>query len=73
RHRSGFAMRFPRIVRMREDKTPEEIDTLGTVEALFEAQASGRILLATGSGGETERSGAVGELGEGAAAEAVTA
>ena len=73
RHRSGFAMRFPRIVRIRDDKTPEEIDTLGTAEALFEAQASGRILLATGAGGETERIAAVGELGEGAAAEAVTA
>ncbi|MGZ8475526.1 MAG: ATP-dependent DNA ligase [Candidatus Limnocylindria bacterium] len=73
RHRSGFAMRFPRIVRIREDKTPDETDTLTTAEALFEAQASGRILLATGSGGETERIAAVGELGEGAAAEAVTA
>ena len=64
RHRSGFAMRFPRIVRIRDDKTPAEIDTLATVEALFGAQASGRILLATGAGGETERIAAVGELGE---------
>jgi DNA ligase-1 len=60
RHRSGFAMRFPRIVRMRDDKTPAEIDTLATVEALFGEQASGRILLATGSGGETERIAATG-------------
>ena len=67
RHRSGFAMRFPRIVRMRDDKTPADIDTLETVEALFEAQASGRILLATGAGGETERIAAVGESGEGPA------
>ena len=42
RHRSGFAMRFPRIVRIRDDKTPAEIDTLATVEALFGEQASGR-------------------------------
>jgi len=55
RHRSGFAMRFPRIVRIRDDKTPAEIDTLATVEALFGEQASGRILLATGAAGETER------------------
>jgi DNA ligase-1 len=55
RHRSGFAMRFPRIVRMRDDKNPAEIDTMTTVEALFGEQATGRILLATGSGGETER------------------
>jgi DNA ligase-1 len=62
RHRSGFAMRFPRIVRIRDDKTPAEIDTLASVEALFTEQASGRILLATGSEGETERIAAVGEV-----------
>jgi DNA ligase-1 len=65
RHRSGFAMRFPRIVRIRDDKTPADIDTLGTVEALFADQASGRILLATGTGGETERIRATGEVPEG--------
>jgi DNA ligase-1 len=64
RHKSGFAMRFPRIVRIRDDKSPAEIDTLGTVEALFGEQASGRILLATGERGETERIAATGELGE---------
>ena len=53
-------MRFPRIVRIRDDKTPAEIDTLATVEALFTEQATGRILLATGSGGETERIAAIG-------------
>jgi DNA ligase-1 len=62
RHKSGFAMRFPRIVRLRDDKTPAEIDTLATVEKLFEAQATGRILLATGAGGETERIAATGEV-----------
>jgi len=61
RHRSGFAMRFPRIVRIRDDKSPAEIDTLPSVEALFSDQASGRILLATGAGGETERIAATGE------------
>ena len=60
RHRSGFAMRFPRIVRIRTDKTPAEIDTMATVEAVFGEQASGRILLATGARGETERIAAVG-------------
>jgi DNA ligase 1 len=64
RHKSGFAMRFPRIVRIRDDKTPAEIDTLATVEALFGEQASGRILLARGRGGETERIAATGESGE---------
>jgi DNA ligase 1 len=61
RHRSGFAMRFPRIARIRSDKTPAEIDTMATVEALFGEQASGRILLATGAAGETERIAATGE------------
>ncbi|MEO8246597.1 MAG: ATP-dependent DNA ligase [Chloroflexota bacterium] len=64
RHRSGFAMRFPRIVRIRDDKGPDETDTLATVEALFGEQASGRILLATGAGGETERIAATGEAAD---------
>jgi DNA ligase-1 len=62
RHRSGFAMRFPRIVRIRDDKAPAEIDHLGTVEQLFSAQASGRILLARGPSGEMERITATGEV-----------
>jgi DNA ligase-1 len=64
RHKSGYAMRFPRIVRIRDDKTPAEIDTLASVEAIFGEQASGRILLATGERGETERIAATGEVGE---------
>ena len=36
RHKSGFALRFPRIVRIRDDKPVEEIDTLERVEALYE-------------------------------------
>jgi len=38
RHESGFALRFPRIVRLRPDKTPDEIDTLNTVRAIFDRQ-----------------------------------
>lgn len=34
RHKSGFALRFPRIVRLRDDKPAEEIDTLETVRGL---------------------------------------
>ena len=67
RHRSGFALRFPRIVRSRDDKAPAETDTLATVEALVAEQASGRILLATGARGETERIAATGEGPEDAA------
>ena len=34
RHRSGYALRFPRILRLRDDKSVEEIDTLDTVRKL---------------------------------------
>ena len=34
RHKSGYALRFPRILRQREDKRPEEIDTLDTVRRI---------------------------------------
>jgi len=37
RHKSGFAMRFPRIVRWRRDKTAEEIDTIERVRELYVA------------------------------------
>ena len=36
RHKSGYALRFPRIVRLRPDKTVKEIDPLATVAALYE-------------------------------------
>ncbi len=38
RHSSGFALRFPRIARLRDDKAPHDADTLATVKALFDAQ-----------------------------------
>jgi DNA ligase-1 len=34
-HESGFALRFPRIVRLRPDKLPADIDTLERVEAIY--------------------------------------
>jgi DNA ligase-1 len=37
RHKSGYALRFPRILRQRDDKTVEEIDTLDAVRKLAEA------------------------------------
>lgn len=35
RHDSGFALRFPRIARIRDDKPPEEINTLDDVRTLY--------------------------------------
>jgi DNA ligase-1 len=34
RHESGYALRFPRIVRLRPDKSPEEADTIERVREL---------------------------------------
>ena len=42
RHESGYALRFPRIVRLRPDKPTSEIDTLERVKELYERQVSGR-------------------------------
>jgi DNA ligase-1 len=37
RHKSGFALRFPRILRWRTDKSPEDIDTLARLQELFQS------------------------------------
>ena len=36
-HQSGYSLRFPRIVRIRDDKPVAEIDTLANVDAIYEA------------------------------------
>jgi len=38
RHNSGYALRFPRIVRLRPDKLPEEADTIQTVKEIYARQ-----------------------------------
>jgi DNA ligase 1 len=38
RHASGFAMRFPRIMRIRTDKPIAEIDTVERVEEIYQSQ-----------------------------------
>ncbi len=42
RHKSGLAMRFPRISRLRWDKPPREADRLETLEAMLEKIERGR-------------------------------
>jgi len=38
RHESGYALRFPRIVRLRPDKSPEEADTVERVRQIYTSQ-----------------------------------
>jgi len=45
RHRSGYALRFPRIARWRHDKPVSEIDTLSRVAALARTSEGERVQL----------------------------
>jgi DNA ligase 1 len=47
RHQSGYSLRFPRIARLRPDKSADEIDTLETVDALYEGLQQGAEQLVT--------------------------
>jgi DNA ligase 1 len=40
RHESGYALRFPRIVRIRTDKPPEEADTIERAREIYKKQAN---------------------------------
>ena len=39
RHKSGIAVRFPRILRWRDDKLPKDADTLETIHAMLDAES----------------------------------
>jgi len=39
RHDSGYALRFPRIVRLRPDKSAQDADTLERVRDIFSKQS----------------------------------
>ena len=59
RHAGGFALRFPRIARIRDDKQPGDADDVAAVEALFEAQvASGHREQGAGGGARGRGRGA---------------
>ncbi|MGB8785204.1 MAG: ATP-dependent DNA ligase [Terriglobales bacterium] len=40
RHESGYALRFPRIVRLRQDRLAEDADTIETVREIYQRQNS---------------------------------
>ena len=48
RHKSGVAMRFPRISRLRWDKPPREADRLETLERMLKAEANQAVAAAGG-------------------------
>ena len=50
RHKSGFALRFPRIARWRHDKSPADIDTLSRVRDLATAIERDRVQLVDQTG-----------------------
>jgi DNA ligase-1 len=54
RHDSGYALRFPRIVRLRPDKQPTEIDLLSTVAKLAASLAEGGQYRVTARAAETQ-------------------
>jgi len=39
-HSAGLALRFPRLIRFRDEKNPEQVTTLSEVKGLFEMQKS---------------------------------
>jgi DNA ligase 1 len=50
RHKSGFALRFPRIARWRHDKAPTDVDTLSRVRDLASAIEHERVQLVDQTG-----------------------
>lgn len=51
-HESGFALRFPRIVRIRDDKPAAEIDTLDRVREIYQEMLSRENVRGKGPPGE---------------------
>jgi DNA ligase-1 len=55
RHKSGVAMRFPRINRLRWDKPPRDADRLETLEKILEKIEQGGLATVAARADETER------------------
>jgi DNA ligase-1 len=51
RHKSGVAMRFPRLARLRWDKPPREADRIETLQAMLDRAASAPEIGADSTGG----------------------
>ncbi len=43
KYESGFALRFPRLIRTRPDKLPDEADSLDRVARIYESQKKGNV------------------------------
>jgi DNA ligase-1 len=57
RHKAGYALRFPRIVRVRDDKPPTDVDTLARVAALAATRAGAEAPADPGGGDGDARDG----------------
>lgn len=44
RYESGFALRFARIVRIREDKGPDDVDSIDKIRKMYEQQSKRKAL-----------------------------
>jgi DNA ligase 1 len=55
RHKSGVAMRFPRINRLRWDKPPREADRLETLERMLKADPINKVVAFSSEGGPGSR------------------
>jgi DNA ligase-1 len=54
RHKSGIALRFPRISRWRTDKPAREANTLANLQAVLKAHRGGDSTPAEDAGGEAQ-------------------
>jgi DNA ligase-1 len=52
RHKSGIAVRFPRIARQRSDKLPQDADSLANIQELLAASAIDRVAAGQEDGGD---------------------